>query len=129
MWTLTFTFLLYFSCVIIFKCDLFGLCRHDFWRIFVSFTVLIQTLTILKTIRLRWGRSYRRIMERGWRIVHCLIVFNFMMYARGRTKNTWRCWVLRRFSGIQAGLYAVFIGCTVTCPRGFCGSRIRPEGH
>ena len=26
---------------------------------------------------------------------------------------------LRRFSGIQAGLCAVFVGCTVTCMRGF----------
>jgi len=125
---LNFYFLLYFSCVIIYKCDLFGLCRHGFWRIFLSFTVLIQTLTILKTIRLRRGGSYRRVMERGWRIAHCLIVFSLMTYAGGRTKSTGRCRVSRRFSAIQVGLCAVFVGCTVTCPRGFCGSTDTSRG-
>jgi len=128
MWTLTFIFLLYFSCEIIYKCDLFGLCRHGFWRIFLTFTVLIQTPTILKTIRLQRGGSYRRVMERGWRIAHCLIVFSLMTYAGGRTKSTGRSRVLRRFSGIQAGLYAVFVGCTVTCPRRFCGSTDTSKG-
>jgi len=120
--------LLYFSCVIIYKCDLFGLCRHGFWRIFLSFSVLIPTPTILKTIWLRRGGSYRRVMERGWRITHCLIVFNLMTYARGRMKSTWRSRVLRRFSGIQAGLCAVLVGCTVTYLRGFWGSTDTSRG-
>jgi len=118
MWTLTFIFLLYFSCVQIYKCDFFGLCMHGFWRIFLAFSVLIPTPTILKTIWLRRGGSYRRVMERGWRIAHCLIVFSLMTYVGGRTKSTGRSRVLRRFSGIQAGLCAVFVGCIVTCLKG-----------
>jgi len=122
MWTLTFIFLLYFSCVIIYKCDLFGLCRHGFWRIFLTFSVLIQTLTILKTIWLWRGGSYIMVMERGWRIAHCLIVFSLMTYVGGRTKSIRRSRVLRRFSSIQVGLCAKFVGCTGTCPRGFYGN-------
>jgi len=122
MWTLTFIILLYFSCVITYRYDLFGLCRHGFWRIFLSFTVLIQILTTLKTIRWWGGGRYIRVMERGWHIAHCLIVFSLMTYVGGRTKSTGRSRHLRRFFCIQAGLCAVFIGCTFTCLRGFCGS-------
>nr|ABN06169.1 hypothetical protein MtrDRAFT_AC151521g43v2 [Medicago truncatula] len=58
-------------------------------------------------------------MERGSHIGHCLIVYSLMTYAGGRTKSTGRSRIFRRFYGIQAGLCAVFVGCTVTCPIGF----------
>jgi len=128
MWTLTFIFLLYFLCVIIYKCDLFGLCRHGFWRIFLSFSVFIPTPTVLKTIRLWRGGRYIRVMEMRWRITHCFIVFSLMTYAGGHTKSTRRSRVLRRFSGIQAELCVVFVGCTVTCLRGFWGSTDTSRG-
>jgi len=114
-----FYFFLYFSCVIIYKCDLFGLCRHGFWRTFLSFMLLIQTPTMLKTYRLRQGGSFRRVMERGSCIGYCLIILHLMTYARGRTKSTETSRLSRRYSGIQGGLCAVIVRCTVTCPRGF----------
>ena len=116
-WTLTFIFLLYFLCVITYKCDLFGLCKDGFWRIFLAFSVLIQIPTILKTIWLQRSGRYRRVMEWGWRIAHCLIICSLMTYVGGRTKSTGKSRVLRRFSGIQAGWCALLLGCTVTCPR------------
>ena len=45
-----------------------------------------------------------------------------MTLPEGRTKSTWRSRVLRRFSGIQAELYAVLLGCNVTCLRELGGS-------
>jgi len=58
-------FFLFFSCVINYKCNLFGLCRDGFWRIFLAFSVLIQIPTICKTICLRKNRRYKGVMERG----------------------------------------------------------------
>jgi len=58
----------------------------------------------------------------GVSIDHCLIICSLMTYDGGRTKSIGRSRVLRRFSGIQAGLCVVLLGCTVTCLRGFCGS-------
>jgi len=83
-----FIFLLYFPCVIIYKCDLFGLCRHGFWHTFLNFMLFIQTPTMLKTYRLRRGGSFKRVMERGSRISHCLIVLRLMTYAGDRRKST-----------------------------------------
>ena len=56
-------------------------------------------------------------MERVRRIGHCLIVFTLMTYAGGRTKSIERSKLLRRFVGIQDGLCAVLLRCTVTCMR------------
>jgi len=64
----------------------------------------------------------RGVTEKGSRIGHCLIVLRLMTYAGGRTKSTWTSKLSRRYFGIQAGLCAVIVGCTVTCPRGFWGS-------
>jgi hypothetical protein len=116
---LTIIFLLYFPCVIIYKCDLYGLCRHGFWRTFLSFMLLIQTPTMLRTYRLWRGGRFRRVMERGSRIGHCLIVLRLMTYVGGRTKGTGSSRLSRRYSGIQAGLCAVIVWCTVTFPRGY----------
>jgi hypothetical protein len=54
------------------------------------------------------GTTYRMALDR--------ITFE---YAEGRTNGTGRSRLSRRYSGIQAGLCAVIVGCTVTCLRGY----------
>ena len=76
----------------------------------------------MEIIRLQRNGRYRRVMERRWRIAHCLIVCSLMTLSGGRTKSTRRSRVLRRFSGIQAGLCAVLLGCIVTFLRELGGS-------
>jgi len=70
---LNFFFLLYFLCVKIYKCDLFGLCKHGFWRIFLAFSVDPNTDYIENyPVAARWklqkghgeGLTYRSLLDR-----------------------------------------------------------------
>ena len=57
-------FVFVFFLVITYKCDLFGLWRDGFRRIFLVFSVLMIIESISQTTRLRPNGRYRRVMEK-----------------------------------------------------------------
>lgn len=93
-----------------------------FFAHFPRFPILMKIQIISQTIWLRPNERYRGFMERGWHIVHCLIVWGWMTLPGGCTKNRGRYMILRRYVGIHAGSCAVLKRCIVTCLRELNGS-------
>lgn len=88
-----------------------------FFAHFLIFPVFMKIQIISKTIWLRPNGWYKGVIERGWHIVYCLMVWGLMTSPACRTKNTGRFRILRRYFGIQDGSCAVLTRCIVTCLR------------